>query len=145
MKNETKHIEGFILVVENTSNEIKNFNLFGFSQFFLSKNNGNDDAIKIHSYTKLNELICESAFNPFCINRVRCTTSDMNNFKTPMSLNKMNAFGTGLNIPINFIPSKDVNEPDVFYSDREFKVNFQTYLTISLLPNSTMNMSFDKK
>lgn len=127
--------------VTNTSDKVKEFHLFGYSQHLNSLNFGNDPHIRLDAiYVSYQHVLVESAFNPCKIEQIRLISSEKRNIEQVVKLVSEDGFGCSIAEPILFKSDVFKFQEDMTESRNQFKLDCNTTLHFKIQPNSSLSI-----
>lgn len=146
----TKRVSPYVLNVENNTDELKKCVLFGASKNLSNPNFGSDLGVSVKmAYDNISygQLLYQSGYKPFETEYVRIHSSNPSQLTQILHLDCWDANGQELYYPIN---------TSIFFSAMQFqssiidinhniKIDFNTMLTINVLPKSNFTISLFPK
>jgi hypothetical protein len=143
------HLSPYQVIVENTSEEKQKVVIFGYSGFYKEPNYGSDSAVKIsmtYGGTTYPQLLAESAFKPFSLNKLRIISNSKDQYNNEMFCVGKSASGSSYQFPLR-VPREDYatddrNQQQVLDVPLETQVNESVHFHFEINPKERMILNF---
>lgn len=137
-----------VLQIENTSDKEQEFVLFGFNEFLLAQNHGNNKHVKIinlhwadekNGYSK---VLLNSGINPIKTILIRLQSECFKNIRQDITVVKKKCNGSQYTKPHSFYLDPEQQQSDIVDKPLKCTIDNITHMKGTIQPNSIIVISF---